>query len=102
MDLIQAFTNEQLKKEIPVINIGDTVRVHNRIKEGNRERIQMFEGTLEGEIAHVKSGNGGFGYDPIFIPQGYNNTFANLPAEVKNSISHRAKAISALKKVLQK
>jgi large subunit ribosomal protein L19 len=46
MDLIQAFTNEQLKKEIPVINIGDTVRVHNRIKEGNRERIQMFEGTV--------------------------------------------------------
>ena len=46
MDLIQAFTNEQLKKEVPVINIGDTVRVHNRIKEGNRERIQMFEGTV--------------------------------------------------------
>ncbi len=46
MDLIQAFTNEQLKKEIPVINIGDTVRVHNRIKEGNRERIQMFEGPV--------------------------------------------------------
>ena len=46
MDMIQAFTNEQLKKEIPVINIGDTIRVHNRIKEGNRERIQMFEGTV--------------------------------------------------------
>jgi large subunit ribosomal protein L19 len=46
MDLIQAFTNEQLKKEIPVINIGDTIRVHNRIKEGNRQRIQMFEGTV--------------------------------------------------------
>ena len=46
MDMIQAFTNEQLKKEIPVIRIGDTIRVHNRIKEGNRERIQMFEGTV--------------------------------------------------------
>ena len=46
MDLIQAFTNEQLKKEVPVINVGDTIRVHNRIKEGNRERIQMFEGTV--------------------------------------------------------
>ena len=46
MDLIQAFTNEQLKKEIPLIRIGDTVRVHNKIKEGNRERIQMFEGTV--------------------------------------------------------
>ena len=46
MDLIQAFTNEQLKTEVPVIRIGDTVRIHNKIKEGNRERIQMFEGTV--------------------------------------------------------
>ena len=46
MDLIQAFTNEQLKKEIPLVRIGDTVRVHNKIKEGSRERIQMFEGTV--------------------------------------------------------
>ena len=46
MNLIEAFTNEQLKQEVPVIRIGDTIRVHNRIKEGNRERIQMFEGTV--------------------------------------------------------
>ena len=46
MNLIEAFTNEQLKAELPLIRIGDTVRVHNRIKEGNRERIQMFEGTV--------------------------------------------------------
>ncbi len=46
MDLIKAFTNEQLKTEIPVLNVGDTVRVHNKIKEGNRERIQMFEGVI--------------------------------------------------------
>ncbi len=46
MDLIQAFTNEQLKKELPLVRIGDTVRVHNKIKEGARERIQMFEGTV--------------------------------------------------------
>ncbi len=46
MNLIEAFTNEQLKKEVPVIRIGDTIRVHNRIKEGNRERTQMFEGTV--------------------------------------------------------
>ena len=46
MDLIKAFTSEQLKKEIPTIRIGDTVRVHNKIKEGTRERIQLFEGTV--------------------------------------------------------
>jgi large subunit ribosomal protein L19 len=46
MDLIKAFTNEQLKKELPVVNVGDTIRVHNKIKEGTRERIQLFEGTV--------------------------------------------------------
>ena len=46
MDIIKAFTSEQLKESIPAFNIGDTVRVHNKIKEGNRERIQMFEGTV--------------------------------------------------------
>ena len=46
MDLIKAFTNEQLKTEVPEINVGDTVRIHNKIVEGTRERIQMFEGTV--------------------------------------------------------
>ena len=46
MDLIKAFTNEQLKTEVPSFGIGDTVRVENKIKEGNRERIQIFEGTV--------------------------------------------------------
>ena len=46
MNLIEAFTNEQLKKEVPVVRIGDTIRVHNKIKEGTRERVQMFEGTV--------------------------------------------------------
>jgi len=45
-DLLKALTNEQLKTTPPVFNIGDTVRVHNKIKEGARERIQMFEGTV--------------------------------------------------------
>ncbi|MBR7166008.1 MAG: 50S ribosomal protein L19, partial [Clostridia bacterium] len=44
MDMIKAFTNEQLKKEVPQFNVGDTVRVHNKIVEGTRERIQLFEG----------------------------------------------------------
>ncbi len=46
MDMIKAFTNEQIKAEAPKFNIGDTVRVHNRIKEGARERIQFFDGTV--------------------------------------------------------
>ena len=55
MNLLQAFTNEQLKKELPVIRIGDTIRVHNKIKEGNRERIQMFEGTVIAKLGGVIS-----------------------------------------------
>ena len=46
MDMIKAFTSEQLKENVPVIRIGDTIRVHNKIKEGSRERVQMFEGTV--------------------------------------------------------
>lgn len=46
MDLLKTVTNEQLKSEVPVVNVGDTVRVSVKIKEGNRERIQAFEGTV--------------------------------------------------------
>jgi len=45
-NLINAISNEQLKTEIPQFNVGDTVRVHNKIKEGQRERVQIFEGTV--------------------------------------------------------
>jgi XTP/dITP diphosphohydrolase len=56
----------------------------------------FFEGKIEGEITLLKSGNGGFGYDPIFKPEGYNQTFAELGTAEKNKISHRAKAIQKL------
>ena len=46
MDKLQAFASEQLKENVPSIEIGDTVKIHNRIKEGTRERIQSFEGTV--------------------------------------------------------
>ena len=46
MDLLKAFASEQLKENVPELNIGDTVRVYNRITEGARERIQIFEGTI--------------------------------------------------------
>ncbi len=46
MDLLKAMTNEQLKTEVPSFNVGDTVKVHNLVKEGTKERIQIFEGTV--------------------------------------------------------
>ena len=46
MDKVQAFASEQLKSEVPQFEVGDTITVHNKIKEGQRERIQLFEGTV--------------------------------------------------------
>ncbi len=46
MDLMKAFTNDQLKTEVPAFNVGDNVKVYNKIKEGNKERVQLFEGTV--------------------------------------------------------
>ena len=63
------------------------------IYEGEKH---FFDGTVEGHIIHEKRGNGGFGYDPLFIPDGYDKTFAELGTEVKNGISHRARAVAKL------
>jgi XTP/dITP diphosphohydrolase len=56
----------------------------------------FFEGSVEGTIRQEKSGSEGFGYDPIFEPEGYNITFAEMTMEEKNRISHRAKAVEQL------
>ena len=60
-------------------------------------KIHLFEGALEGEIAREKSGNGGFGYDPIFVADEYPGlTLADITEEQKNEISHRGKALRAM------
>ena len=60
----------------------------------------LFEGVVRGTIAHEKLGHEGFGYDPIFIPEGYDESFAQLGMDVKNGISHRARAVEKLAKYL--
>ena len=57
------------------------------------EMAKQFAGVVEGAVVHPASGAGGFGYDPVFVPEGYRQTFAELPAEVKNTLSHRGKAM---------
>lgn len=63
--------------------------------------LHLFNGVLEGEIAMGRSGNEGFGYDPVFIPQGYGKTLAEISLDEKNAISHRGKAMRALAQFLQ-
>jgi XTP/dITP diphosphohydrolase len=55
--------------------------------------LHTFEGSCEGRIARAPRGTGGFGYDPLFIPDGHDRTFGELPAEVKHTLSHRARAL---------
>lgn len=65
-------------------------------------RVLSTEGTIEGYIGYEERGNGGFGYDPIFMVPEYGCSTAELSAEAKNAISHRGKALNAMKIMLQK
>lgn len=65
------------------------------------ERELYFEGTIHGHISETPSGAAGFGYDPVFVPDGYNKSFAELGPELKNKISHRALAVEELIRFLK-
>ncbi len=62
---------------------------------------QTFDGTCEGRIQFAPSGQGGFGYDPLFVPDGYTQSFAELGESVKNTLSHRSKALAKLQTVFK-
>ena len=73
------------------------------IQQGETEaKVSLFQGTVYGTITREKSGAEGFGYDPIFQPDGYDKTFAELGNDIKNTISHRAHAVSKLAEFLLK
>lgn len=59
-------------------------------------QVHYFEGRVDGQITTEQHGNEGFGYDPIFLPDGYTQTFAEMPADEKNKISHRGRAMQKL------
>jgi XTP/dITP diphosphohydrolase len=61
----------------------------------------LTEGICQGKINSIAKGNNGFGYDPIFVPKGFENTFAEIPNELKNKISHRGKALEKIFEILR-
>lgn len=67
----------------------------------NEGKVEYIQAIMDGYIAFEKSGDKGFGYDPIFIPEGYNKTIASLDPAIKNTISHRARALANLKAHLE-
>jgi len=66
----------------------------------NSDVVGVFEGTIEGEITERPRGSRGFGYDPIFVPKGYERTFGELESAEKNQLSHRARALEKLRAFL--
>lgn len=70
------------------------------ISKPNGEILNLSEGICEGTITFQPRGAGGFGYDPLFIPDGYTQTFAELPDTIKNQISHRARALRGTREFL--
>lgn len=71
------------------------------LEEDETENVHLFEGIVEGHISTERQGTEGFGYDPIFVPEGYEKSFAALGETIKNHISHRARAVKKLAEYLK-
>lgn len=90
----QANMNKLLKEMEEKNNRKAQFRTIISLIEKGEEK--QFEGIVKGQITKEKRGESGFGYDPIFQPDGYDTTFAELGSDIKNRISHRARAVAAL------
>ena len=96
----QANMNKLLKEMEEKNDRKAQLRTNISIIEKGEER--QFEGILKGQITREKREESGYGYDPIFQPDGYETTFAELGSDIKNRISHRARAVAALCDYLRK
>lgn len=95
-----AANNRKLLRELNgITNRRARFRTVISLIRGGEER--QVEGIVRGTIATEESGNEGFGYDPLFIPEGYDHTFADMSADQKNAISHRGRAVAELVKALK-
>lgn len=80
---------------------GEGVEVASPVCYADEFEAQTFDGVCEGRILFEPRGKNGFGYDPLFMPDGFGQTFAELGADVKNQLSHRARALAKLKRWLE-
>ena len=96
--------NDKLNNETLLRNLNGKARTaafHSVIALIDEKGKEYFvEGICKGSLLEEERGSNGFGYDPLFVPEGYDKSFAQLPYEVKNSISHRRRAIDGLREVL--
>lgn len=103
------YAGENKNSEANMLKVLDNLREKENRKARFRTVIALilngkeylFEGIINGKITNSKQGSAGFGYDPIFMPEGYNETFAELGNNIKNKISHRALAINKLSDFLK-
>ena len=98
-----AANREKLLQEMGLLK-GDVVRSARfrcvMVLAQAGEVLGSFDGRIEGRIVDQCAGTGGFGYDPLFIPEGHAQTFAELSAEIKNALSHRGRALEKVKTAL--
>lgn len=107
-DATDASNREKLLRELALPEHADAPRTARTarfrcavtIARGG-EVVARFDGTVEGRIADAMSGEGGFGYDPLFIPEGHDRSFGELSEEVKNSMSHRGRALERFREWLE-
>lgn len=96
---------EKLLRELAAISPSPSRRARFRCVLALARRgalIDTVEGAVEGNIAEEPRGTDGFGYDPVFVPAGFDHTFAEMPAELKNHLSHRARAVVTLRERLRR
>ncbi len=96
-----ALNNEHLMREMAGKENRTARFLCTLILAKDGEEKGIFRGTVEGRIAETASGSGGFGYDPLFIPEGYDTSLAELGAEIKSQLSHRAKAVREFAKAAE-
>jgi XTP/dITP diphosphohydrolase len=90
--------NKHMKQELLKAGVSSEDRPSARFRcvmvlAADGQVLADFSGSVEGNMLTEEAGCGGFGYDPLFVPQGFDQTFAELPMEVKNSLSHRGRAL---------